>query len=62
VPSSSGPGDPMLDEDPTIIASGGYDGMECLTDIREGRRSVVNRTRGSSHLACRLVHVSMMKV
>jgi len=52
----------MLDEDPTVIASGGYDGMECLTDIREGRRSVVNRTRGPSHLACRLVHVRMMKV
>jgi len=52
----------MLDENPTIIASGGYDGMECLIDIREGCRSVVNRTRGPSHLACRLVHVGMMKV
>lgn len=32
---------------PTVIASGGYDGVECLTDIREGHGSVMNRTRGA---------------
>ncbi|KAH6902491.1 hypothetical protein BKA70DRAFT_1520930 [Coprinopsis sp. MPI-PUGE-AT-0042] len=30
---------------PTVIASGGYDGVECLTDVREGRGSIMNRTR-----------------
>lgn len=34
------------DGNPTIIASGGYDGVECMTDIREGHGSVMNRTRG----------------
>lgn len=29
-----------------VIASGGYDGVECLTDIREPHGHVVNRTRG----------------
>ncbi|KAJ8076390.1 hypothetical protein PM082_000813 [Marasmius tenuissimus] len=32
-------------DNPTVIASGGYDGMECMTDIREGRGVVMNRTR-----------------
>ncbi|KAK7051012.1 hypothetical protein VNI00_005124 [Paramarasmius palmivorus] len=32
-------------EDPTVIATGGYDGMECMTDIREGKGVVMNRTR-----------------
>ena len=35
-----------MDGDPTVVASGGYDGMECMTDIREGHGSVMNRTRG----------------
>ena len=35
-----------MDEDPTVIASGGYDGVECLLDIREGRGAIMNRTRG----------------
>ncbi|KAH7906081.1 hypothetical protein BJ138DRAFT_1016773 [Hygrophoropsis aurantiaca] len=30
---------------PTVIASGGYDGVECLTDIREPHGNVMNRTR-----------------
>lgn len=47
-PSGSNSGVRTLDEDPTVIASGAYDGMECLTDIRVGRASVMNRTRGSS--------------
>ncbi|CAA7271073.1 unnamed protein product [Cyclocybe aegerita] len=44
-PPSSPSGVPCLDQDPTTIASGGYDGMECMTDIREGRGVVMNRTR-----------------
>jgi len=30
---------------PTVIASGGYDGLQCLTDIRELGGYVFNRTR-----------------
>ncbi|KAF9023470.1 hypothetical protein BDZ89DRAFT_1069825 [Hymenopellis radicata] len=45
VPPCSADGKPRLDGNPTVIASGGYDGMECMTDIREGRGSVMNRTR-----------------
>ncbi|KAI9511105.1 hypothetical protein F5148DRAFT_1298112 [Russula earlei] len=30
---------------PTVIASGGYDGLQCLTDIREPGGHVFNRTR-----------------
>ncbi|KAJ7264024.1 hypothetical protein B0H12DRAFT_1102556 [Mycena haematopus] len=44
-PPSSPSGVPRLDGDPTVICSGGYDGLECLTDIREGHGSVMNRTR-----------------
>lgn len=40
-------GTPCLTESPSVIASGGYDGVECLTDIREGRGSIMNRTRGT---------------
>lgn len=36
----------QTDKDPTIIASGGYDGLECLTDIRDSRVAAINRTRG----------------
>ena len=32
---------------PTVIASGGYDGLQCLTDIREMGGHVFNRTRGA---------------
>jgi transcription factor C subunit 6 len=32
---------------PTVIASGGYDGLQCLTDIREPGGHVFNRTRGA---------------
>ena len=31
---------------PTVIASGGYDGLQCLTDIRDLGGHVFNRTRG----------------
>jgi transcription factor C subunit 6 len=30
-----------------VIASGGYDGLKCLTDIRESGGHVFNRTRGT---------------
>ncbi|KAH7924733.1 hypothetical protein BV22DRAFT_1195685 [Leucogyrophana mollusca] len=45
VPPTSAPGAPVSTENPTIIASGGYDGVECLTDIREPHGNVMNRTR-----------------
>jgi hypothetical protein len=48
VPPSSSTGVPCPDQDPTVIASGGYDGVECLTDVREGIPYVMNRTRGDS--------------
>ncbi|KAF6763682.1 hypothetical protein DFP72DRAFT_480903 [Ephemerocybe angulata] len=44
-PSYSASGEACLDEDPTVIASGGYDGVECLLDVREGRGAIMNRTR-----------------
>ncbi|KAF8912236.1 hypothetical protein CPB84DRAFT_1841910 [Gymnopilus junonius] len=44
-PAYSPAGESCVDQDPTVVASAGYDGMECLTDIREGRGSVMNRTR-----------------
>jgi hypothetical protein len=31
-----------------VIATGGYDGSLCLTDIRDGNSNVMNRTRGRS--------------
>jgi hypothetical protein len=37
-----------VDADPTVIATGGYDGLQCLTDIREGAGCVMNRTRGET--------------
>jgi transcription factor C subunit 6 len=43
-PSSAGVSCSELD--PTVIASAGYDGLECLTDVREGSGCVMNRTRG----------------
>ncbi|EPQ57804.1 hypothetical protein GLOTRDRAFT_114438 [Gloeophyllum trabeum ATCC 11539] len=47
VPPASTSGAPLTGEDPTVIASGGYDGLECLTDIRDPHGNVFNRTRGS---------------
>ncbi|KAJ7712442.1 hypothetical protein B0H16DRAFT_1624941 [Mycena metata] len=44
-PPSWPSGAPRMDGDPTVIVSGGYDGLECLTDIREGHGSIMNRTR-----------------
>ena len=50
VPPTDGSGVSSPSEDPTVIASGGYDGVECLTDIREPHGNVVNRTRGTFNL------------
>jgi WD40 repeat protein len=47
-PALSGSGTSLIAEDPTVIASGGYDGVECLTDIRDPHGNVMNRTRGKS--------------
>ncbi|KAI6161423.1 hypothetical protein EDD17DRAFT_1587403 [Pisolithus thermaeus] len=44
-PPTNARGDPATSEDPTVIASGGYDGVECLIDIRDPHGYVVNRTR-----------------
>ncbi|KDQ50099.1 hypothetical protein JAAARDRAFT_142476 [Jaapia argillacea MUCL 33604] len=44
-PPSSATGVPLTSEDPTVLASGGYDGVECFTDIREPHPNVFNRTR-----------------
>lgn len=42
---------------PTVIASGGYDGLQCLTDIRDVGGHVFNRTRGGPlvRVACEMV-------
>jgi len=45
VPPTNGSGVPTTSEDPTVLATGGYDGLECLTDIREPHGNIVNRTR-----------------
>ena len=47
-PPLSSSGQLRVDQDPTIIVSVGYDGLECLTDLREGRGTVMNRTRGTT--------------
>ncbi|KAF7291665.1 Pre-mRNA splicing factor [Mycena chlorophos] len=44
-PPSWPSGEPRVDVDPTVICSGGYDGLECITDIRDGHGSIMNRTR-----------------
>ncbi|VDB82779.1 unnamed protein product [Peniophora sp. CBMAI 1063] len=44
-PPASSSGDFRTDLDPTVIASGGHDGTECLWDIRDPSANVMNRTR-----------------
>ncbi|KAJ3763895.1 hypothetical protein EV360DRAFT_77973 [Lentinula raphanica] len=44
-PTSDSLGEPRFDEDPIILGSGGSDGTVCLTNIRSGHGSVMNRTR-----------------
>ena len=45
-PAVSADGHPDFSGDPLIIASGGYDGCEIFTDIRDGIGNIANRTRG----------------
>ncbi|KAG1890874.1 hypothetical protein F4604DRAFT_1567577 [Suillus subluteus] len=45
IPPTNGSGVPSISEDPTFLATGGYDGLECLTDIREPHGNIVNRAR-----------------
>lgn len=45
-PSSSG--SPLWDEDPVIIATGGYDGAQGYVDLRDAAMNEFNRTRGRS--------------
>ncbi|TFK46673.1 hypothetical protein OE88DRAFT_1648431 [Heliocybe sulcata] len=44
-PPASASGTPLTSEDPTVLASGGYDGLECFTDTRDPHGNVFNRTR-----------------
>ncbi|KZV71848.1 hypothetical protein PENSPDRAFT_650271 [Peniophora sp. CONT] len=44
-PPASSSGEFRTDVDPTVIASGGHDGTECLWDIRDPGANVMNRTR-----------------
>ncbi|KAI0929118.1 hypothetical protein AcW1_006148 [Taiwanofungus camphoratus] len=42
----------LTKDNPTVIASGGYDGVECLTDIRDLAGNVMNRTRDVVNSLC----------
>ncbi|TCD70271.1 hypothetical protein EIP91_004172 [Steccherinum ochraceum] len=44
VPTKSATGENTADN-PTVIATGGFDGQECLSDIRESTSVLINRTR-----------------
>ncbi|KAJ8517201.1 hypothetical protein ONZ45_g5601 [Pleurotus djamor] len=44
-PPCSSTGEIVTDANPTVIASGGYDGSQCLTDIRDVTGYTINRTR-----------------
>ncbi|KAF7986658.1 hypothetical protein HWV62_26496 [Athelia sp. TMB] len=44
-PPVSTSGISMAQADPTVIASGGHDGMECITDLRAPQGNIINRTR-----------------
>jgi len=46
VPPSSSSGSLLWDEDPVIIATGGYDGAQGYIDLRDGAMNEFNRTRG----------------
>ena len=49
-------------DDPTVIASGGYDGVECLTDIRDMCGNVINRTRGEYAFLLARCYVNDLRV
>ncbi|KAL1738630.1 hypothetical protein HDZ31DRAFT_69793 [Schizophyllum fasciatum] len=44
-PTAYASGELKLNDDPTVIASGGYDSVECFMDVREGHGCAMNRTR-----------------
>lgn len=46
-PTVSPEGVVQLTSDPTVLASVGYDGVELLTDFRDGIGYAMNRTRGT---------------
>ncbi|GJJ12293.1 hypothetical protein Clacol_006534 [Clathrus columnatus] len=48
VPPRSPSGLPRTDGDPTVILSGGYDGVVMATDIRDLRGNIVYRTRATN--------------
>ena len=48
IPPSSSSGGPLWDEDPVIIATGGYDGAQGYMDLRDATMNEFNRTRGRS--------------
>jgi transcription factor C subunit 6 len=52
VPAVSASGDIQFNSDPSILASVGYDGVEILTDLREGNGYAWNRTRGTLAVYC----------
>ena len=47
VPPSSSSGSPLWDDDPVIIATGGYDGAQGYVDLRDAAMNEFNRTRGA---------------
>lgn len=47
-PPFSSLGSPLWDEDPVVIATGGYDGAQGFTDVRDAAMNEFNRTRGRS--------------
>ena len=49
IPPSSASGSLLWDEDPVVIATGGYDGAQGYIDLRDGVISEFNRTRGIFH-------------
>ena len=46
IPPSSSSGGLLWDEDPVVIATGGYDGAQGYIDLRDGAMNEFNRTRG----------------
>lgn len=49
IPPSSSSGSLLWEEDPVIIATGGYDGAQGYIDLRDGAMNEFNRTRGPCH-------------
>lgn len=47
-PPCDSSGEYQIHEDPTFFVSAGYDGVQCITDVREGHGTAMGRTRGAS--------------